>query len=725
MNKTDSSHNPSDRQKLEDIGYPYLKSKKEDGSYNVPTLNESLYWRYAAGIISLHDAAREFTSHGWTNFVDEDFTKKEFAEIDLKYHKLDYDLKPLSPEQIAMQKVEQQIEDFKTTTGIQLEIRDNKPYYDGFMNLSHENRSLRLPDNLVVTGSLILSFSNIEKLPENLQVGGNLQLQHTPIKELPGNLKVGMTLGLEDTQIKELPDTLKVGGSLFLRHTEVSKLPENLTINGSLDLRETPIENLPPNLIVKGNLHLNNTHVKELPDNLKVMEWLDLRNTQIQELPSNLKVGKQINMDDSIISKTPDVVTPDGYIDLVKAGAPIAQKQSETLTPKDYTTMWMTSIAEETPKDRPSDIVFIKDFNLEDTSKPIYTAYGKDADRLAEKISSSVAAMRPEIEGKRYPYADISGSKIEAVRADLMINNVHPIIIDVEGYRITNDTILDFTKEERKAFLDSLKPESKEREKILKTLQDLGNPEHITIPHTGERYRPDHTMMIPHRFGYQEISLTEIKRSKDGNYRAGNSEEGFYPISKMNSNNLFEVQQALQKVVANRSENLIRELINQTKEGKAHVERGIVDGLYNITINDRPHERNYPRGFISFTIGKDLNDYIIHNSERVSRILKIDSQTAKELVNYAESKLGLANIHPTQIADVSQKFEASVTQRQGQAYMTAKVDDRQLDSKQISKQDWADYKNHKTSAQQLINKYYSKEEISQANPQKLNSGRGR
>ena len=51
----------TERQKLEAIGYPFSHTKSEDGSYDIPTVNESLYWRYAAGIISFHEAAREFT----------------------------------------------------------------------------------------------------------------------------------------------------------------------------------------------------------------------------------------------------------------------------------------------------------------------------------------------------------------------------------------------------------------------------------------------------------------------------------------------------------------------------------------------------------------------------------------------------------------------------------------------------------------------------------------
>ena len=47
----------------------------------VRTLNESLYIRYQEGKITLHDAAREFYLHGWTNFVDEDYTIRMFNQL--------------------------------------------------------------------------------------------------------------------------------------------------------------------------------------------------------------------------------------------------------------------------------------------------------------------------------------------------------------------------------------------------------------------------------------------------------------------------------------------------------------------------------------------------------------------------------------------------------------------------------------------------------------------
>ncbi len=85
---------------LKAIGYPYLKhTTNADGSFNIPTVDESLYWEYAAGVISLEDAAREFNRSGWTNFVDEKYTKAKFAQLNEKCGKLDADLKPLLAQQ--------------------------------------------------------------------------------------------------------------------------------------------------------------------------------------------------------------------------------------------------------------------------------------------------------------------------------------------------------------------------------------------------------------------------------------------------------------------------------------------------------------------------------------------------------------------------------------------------------------------------------------------------
>ena len=84
------------KQKLLAIGYPYYsRLKNEDGSFNIPTSDESTYWDYAAGVITFEEAARELCRCGFTNFVDEKYTRTVFARINERLHKLDDDLRPI------------------------------------------------------------------------------------------------------------------------------------------------------------------------------------------------------------------------------------------------------------------------------------------------------------------------------------------------------------------------------------------------------------------------------------------------------------------------------------------------------------------------------------------------------------------------------------------------------------------------------------------------------
>ena len=75
---------------LRAAGSPWVDAplKTETGAFNIPTTDESLYWEYAAGLITLHDAACEFCKAGWDNYVDERSTMERFREIDKQYHKL-------------------------------------------------------------------------------------------------------------------------------------------------------------------------------------------------------------------------------------------------------------------------------------------------------------------------------------------------------------------------------------------------------------------------------------------------------------------------------------------------------------------------------------------------------------------------------------------------------------------------------------------------------------
>lgn len=52
--------------------------------YNIPTIHESLYNDYKAGEMTLRECAKEFHLNGWTTFVNLDYTRRKFAEIEKK-----------------------------------------------------------------------------------------------------------------------------------------------------------------------------------------------------------------------------------------------------------------------------------------------------------------------------------------------------------------------------------------------------------------------------------------------------------------------------------------------------------------------------------------------------------------------------------------------------------------------------------------------------------------
>ena len=111
--------------------------------------------------------------------------------------------------------MQEQIAKFKSETGVQLEIKDGKPYYNSSLNL---------------IGTKITS------LPDNLTVGGYLDLQGTQITSLPDNLIVGGDIYLEDTQITSLPDNLIVGGGIYLEGTPIEGYDKSKVNHNVLDM---------------------------------------------------------------------------------------------------------------------------------------------------------------------------------------------------------------------------------------------------------------------------------------------------------------------------------------------------------------------------------------------------------------------------------------------------------------------------------------------------------
>jgi len=229
--------------------------------------------------------------------------------------------------------LQEQIDKFYKETGYTLEVKDGKPYWDGYLDLGGTNIA-KLPDNLIVGGSLDLYYTKITKLPDNLVVGHCLCLYDTFITELPNNLVIGGSLDIRGTEITELPDNLVVGDNLYLEHSKVTELPNNLTVGGYLDLNGmkitklsnnlivggyldiegTEIEELGVNLMVGDSLYLSCTNVTKLPETLIVGNTLDIRHTKITELPDNLAVGANLYLRDSKVTELPDNLLVGGTI---------------------------------------------------------------------------------------------------------------------------------------------------------------------------------------------------------------------------------------------------------------------------------------------------------------------------------------------------------------------------------------------------------------------------
>ena len=112
----------------------------------------------------------------------------------------------------------------------------------------------------------------------------------------------------------------------------------------------------------------------------------------------------------------------------------------------------LSKIHAEAKKDHPTEMVFIRmrDYG---TKKFMYQTFGQDAERLSQKISPSTEVMRPEIKGKQRPVASLYQENLSAVKADMMLHGIFPVIINAKGERIGNDHFLAFSPEDHQAFL--------------------------------------------------------------------------------------------------------------------------------------------------------------------------------------------------------------------------------------------------------------------------------
>jgi len=123
----------------------------------------------------------------------------------------------------SVDNIQAQIDLFKKQTGIELEIRDGRPYYNGYLHLENYTELTDLPADLKVNGDLCLNnCTGLTGLPADLEVNGYLNLiDCTGLTSLPAGLKVNKNLDLTGcTGLTGLPFDLVVQG-VWIEHTGV------------------------------------------------------------------------------------------------------------------------------------------------------------------------------------------------------------------------------------------------------------------------------------------------------------------------------------------------------------------------------------------------------------------------------------------------------------------------------------------------------------------------
>lgn len=108
----------------------------------------------------------------------------------------------------------------------------------------------KLPHNLIVINRLDASFSNITELPDDLRVN-YLDMQHSSkLKYISENIKYFIYLNISFcNNIKKLPDDLVISDILNISFSSIRKLPNNLHAR-VLHMKNTKIKELPLDLAV-------------------------------------------------------------------------------------------------------------------------------------------------------------------------------------------------------------------------------------------------------------------------------------------------------------------------------------------------------------------------------------------------------------------------------------------------------------------------------------------
>lgn len=185
-----------------------------------------------------------------------------------------------------------------------------------------------------LNGNLYDYFDN-DDIGNIVNLYGGLDMSGSKITELPKTLKlISKTLDISLSNIERLPKELKIGRSLIASDSNLIFLEDNLTIDDSLILSNSKkIKSLPKGLIVGEYLDISNTFVREIPSDISIEFSLSIKNTPITRIPENLKLKGDLDIRETDIRSLPS----DIYCDtLICSGTPLY----ETFTSQEILEMY-------------------------------------------------------------------------------------------------------------------------------------------------------------------------------------------------------------------------------------------------------------------------------------------------------------------------------------------------------------------------------------------------
>lgn len=124
-------------------------------------------------------------------------------------------------------------------------------------NLTIKNELItKLPHNLIIIYNLDAPFSNITELPDDLHVSC-LNMHSSKLKYISENIKYFKYLNISFcNNIKKLPDDLVISDILNISFSSIRKLPNNLHVR-VLHMSNTKIKELPLDLVITDNIFIS------------------------------------------------------------------------------------------------------------------------------------------------------------------------------------------------------------------------------------------------------------------------------------------------------------------------------------------------------------------------------------------------------------------------------------------------------------------------------------